>query len=692
MQTDRKWWIVGIAALVLLCLCACGVFVAMGGLALLSWNRVVVTEQPPIPQQVTVDVFPATAEPDATVRPGQPTAEAPTPGSPSGQVDPTREPGAPGTADETLSILKSETIPESDPRELALRLEGKANVPETVEGVPPTLQVGAKDTFWVMNVETTQQFEVQATLQYVTPHLYFWIQDGVRFNQGDVQRIAETFENETYPTNRTFFGSEWTPGVDNDPHLYVLYAGGLGSTIGGYFSSGDEYHPDASQYSNAHEMFLISADNVSLRGNEFSGVMAHEFQHMIHWNTDRNEEGWVNEGFAELAQHLNGYDVGGASYMFASEPDMQLTTWPSSPASIPHYGASFMFFSYFLDRFGSDATQAVVAHPDNGMDSIDSVLESLNASDESMGTPVRADDFFVDWTVTNYLNDDDAGDGRYVYKEYRNAPDFGPTEEIGSCSNDWQSRTVNQYAADYIRITCGGSYTMNFEGTTEVGVLGADGDASNYAFWSNRGDESNMTMTQAFDFTSVTGPLTMTYRAWYDIETDYDYLYLLVSEDGEQWEIVQTPSGTDEDPSGNSYGWAYNGQTGSWIEETVDLSEWAGKQVQIRFEYITDAQVTGEGFLLDDVQIPAIDYASDFQADEGGWEADGFVRIQNRLPQTYRVTVIRNGDVVESVPLDANQTGSLTFDLGWNDDLVVVVNGTTRFTTQVAPYRFRFEE
>lgn len=689
---DRKWWIIAIVALVIVCLCACAAFVALGGLALFSWNRVVVTEEAPFPfpQEATVEIEPLPAT-DIPGGPTQPEAE-PTPGSPSGQVQPTLEPAAPGTADETLNILKSETIPENDPRDLALRLEGKEGVPETVEGTPPVLDVGAKDTFWAMNVDTTQQMEVDATLAYATPHLYFWIEDGVRYNESDVQRIAETFENDIYPTNRTFFGSEWTPGVDNDPHLYVLYAGGLGSTIGGYYSSGDEFHPDASEFSNAHEMFVINSDNVSLRGDEFLGVMAHEFQHMIHWYTDRNEEGWINEGFAELAQHLNGYDVGGATYLFASDPDLQLNTWPSSPASIPHYGASFMFLSYFLDRFGSEATQALVAHPDNGMDSIDTVLETVNGVDPATGEPVRADDLFVDWTVTNLLNDEDAGDGRYVYREYRDAPSITPTEEIGSCSNDWQTRTVNQYAADYLRITCGGSYTMYFEGTTQVGVLGADGDASNYAFWSNRGDESDMALTREFDFSDVTGPLEMTYRAWYDLEADYDYLYLLVSEDGQQWEIVQTPSGTDADPSGNSYGWAYNGQTGEWIEETVDLSAWAGKQVQVRFEYITDAQVNGEGFLLDDVQIPAIDYAEDFQDDEGGWEANGFVRIQNRLPQTYRVTVIRNGEEVEKVTLDQNQAGSFTFDLGWNDDVVVIVSGTARFTTQLAPYRFRFEE
>ena len=41
----------------------------------------------------------------------------------------------------------------------------------------------------------------------------------------------------------------------------------------------------------------------------------------------------------------------------------------------------------------------------------------------------------------------------------------------------------------------------------------------------------------------------------------------------------------------------------------------------MRFEYVTDAAVNGEGLLLDDVSMPQINYSSDFESDDGGWEA-----------------------------------------------------------------------
>src|SRR6185295_1606245 len=117
----------------------------------------------------------------------------------------------------------------------------------------------------------------------------------------------------------------------------------------------------------------------------------------------------------------------------------------------------------------------------------------------------------------------------------------------------------------------------------------------------------------------------------YDLETDYDYVFLETSTDGATWQILTTPSGTDKDPSGNSYGWGYNGQTNGWNTEEVDLSEFAGQKVQIRFEYVTDAALNGEGFLLDDVQVDAAGYSSDFEADGAGWIPSGFVRVENVL-------------------------------------------------------------
>jgi hypothetical protein len=178
--------------------------------------------------------------------------------------------------------------------------------------------VGEKESFWVSNTDTADNFQIEATLAAVTDHLYFWVEDGVDYSQNALDKLAQEFEEVIYPTNREFFGSEWFPGVDEDPHLYVIYARGLGSNLAGYYSSIDEYHPIVHEYSNAHETFMLSADNAGLDEGYTFGVLAHEFQHMIHWYRDRNETSWLNEGFSELATLLTNQRQGPThDYFFA---------------------------------------------------------------------------------------------------------------------------------------------------------------------------------------------------------------------------------------------------------------------------------------------------------------------------------------------------------------------------------------
>ncbi len=590
---------------------------------------------------------------------------------------------------ETLKLLETSIVPPNEPKELACHLEGKCNIPDVVATSAVPRVVGDTDKFWVTNVETNENTHVQATLHYITPHVYFWVQDGVPYDENEMKALVDKFENKIYPIDREFFGSEWTPGIDGDEHIYILYTRGLGFSIAGYFSSSDEIHPLAHEYSNAHEMFLFNADNTFL-GEEFTyGVLAHEFQHMIHWNQDRNETSWMNEGFSEVAAFLNGYDPGGFDMLYINDPDLQLNDWPNDKyGTSPHYGASFLYLTYFLDRLGEDATKALVKDQANGFDSVDDVLREINATDPLTRQPITADDFFMDWAVTNYILDKSVGDGRYVYNNYAGANRASATDTVQTCPQSTLTRDVHQYGVDYIAIECQGDFTLSFKGSTVTGLLPVDPYSGKYAFWSNKGDESDMTLTHEFDLTQASGKIKMDFHTWYDIEPDYDYVYLEVSEDGETWQIITTPSGTSDDPSGNSYGWGYNDVTNGWIEESVDLSQYVGKKIFVRFEYVTDAAINGEGFLLDDVSIDALNYKSDFEADDGGWVANGFVRIQNVLPQTFRLALILSHDSsVQMIPVNPDQTAEIPVSLGASDSAYLVVTGTTRFTRESAAYQ-----
>jgi hypothetical protein len=62
------------------------------------------------------------------------------------------------------------------------------------------------------------------------------------------------------------------------------------------------------------------------------------------------------------------------------------------------------------------------------------------------------------------------------------------------------------------------------------------------------------------------------------------------------------------------------------------------------------------------------------------------------LPQSYGLALISIGDIttVQNITLKPDITADIPFTIGDGvDNVVLVVSGTTRFTRQIAPYRFR---
>jgi immune inhibitor A len=603
----------------------------------------------------------------------------------------TREP-LPAEAQETVALLETTDIPLADLHELTVRLRGLSpDTPRTINPQgPPDYPLGTRRLFHASNTDTDQQFDVYATLEYATDHVYMWIEEGTRFNAEDVAAAAEHFEEDIYVTNRAFFGPEWSPGVDNDPHLSILHVRDLGFGTLGYFSTPDEFVAAVREDSNEMEMFYINLDLLQINSEEYHGVLAHEFQHMIHWYNDRNEDSWLNEGFADLASFLNGYDVPGHDWAFFNGPDTQLSDIDyDAPDSIASYGAAYMFTSYFLDRFGRQATQALVSHPENSFASVDAVLAEL-------GTGLTHEELFADWVVANLLDDPSLADGQYGYEgvdlhvlhieDDLNSSDYPLSREA----------TVRQYGADYYRLRGEGPLLLSFTGSTQARLINTQAHSGRYLWWSNRADESDMTLTREFDLSDVDSA-TLEFWAWYDIEEDWDYTYVLVSVDGgETWEIVTTPSGTPTNPNGNNFGWGYTGKSGGgeepvWIQEEVDLSPYVGQEVLIRFEQITDGAVNRPGFALDDVAIPEIGVSSDFEADGDGWEPAGFIRHVNVLPQRWLLQAVVYGPetTVQRLSLAEDQTGQWEIPLGDGaDSAMFIVSALAPETTEPASYRF----
>jgi hypothetical protein len=589
----------------------------------------------------------------------------------------------------TEEMLAAIQIPVRDRLDLTRRLQVSDHpIPAVVNPTQPTYSVGDRQVFWVGDNDAQKHFQAEAVLRYVGTHSYWWVQDGFDVSDAEITASAQAFESKICLTDRAFFGQEWSPGVDNDPRIHIFIGNVPG--VSGYFYSADEYSRLINPYSNEKEMFYINVQAVRPGTDALNATLAHEFQHMIHWHNDANEDAWVNEGLSELAMKINGYGTSGGIYSFTAAPDTQLDTWGDRPDdSIAHYGASFLFMEYFLERFGEATMRQVVAEPANGADGFDAALEAT-------GQPYRFDDVFADWVVANYLDDPSAGNGSWGYRDVRIGP-IALDSQIDSYPADKQS-SVKQYAAEYLVFTGHGELTLDFSGATQVKIAPTEPHSGAYTWWSNRGDDSDMTLTHRFDLSKV-DRAALQFWTWYDIENGWDFAYVEASADGgNTWKILPGLHTTAGNQSGNNFGQGWTGISGGgdipeWVQEKVDLTPYAGRVVDLRFEYITDDAVNHTGLLLDDFSIPEIGYADDGEAGDGGWTANGFARIDNLLPQRYLVQAIELGDPVQvqRMALDGSNNGELVIP-GLGDRLnrvVLVISGITPYTTEDADYRYQ---
>jgi bacillopeptidase F (M6 metalloprotease family) len=248
---------------------------------------------------------------------------------------------------------------------------------------------------------------------------------------------------------------------------------------------------------------------------------------------------------------------------------------------------------------------------------------------------------------------------------------------------------VHEYSVKYVDLPKG-KLTLKFSGPTSNRLIATDPHSGRTFWWSDRGDGMDATMTKSIDLRSVTDP-KLAFWTWYGIEVDYDYAYVTVSTDGgSHWTPLRTETSSSTDPNGQNLG---NGITGSssgdtatgWKHLTADLSPYLGKQVQLRFEYVTDGNLNFGGFAVDDIEIPGLPL--DEAETDNGWTTSGFIRSTNIVSQRFALQVLHfTGDrtTVERRTVDS---GDLTFDVDTTGDrraLLAVTGFAIRTTEPIA--------
>jgi immune inhibitor A len=589
--------------------------------------------------------------------------------------------------------IEGAIVPSRDLVDLTERFNDIPEVPYVARIEPIYYEKGDRANFWYKDHDNDENLLIEAILLYRSEDLNLWFEKGQDVDEDLISEAATKIEEQILPISRTFFGRERQPGIDGDPRVNILHLAELGGGTIGYFSQADEFVTDVNQFSNERELLYLSLERAPVASDRYFHVIAHEMQHMIHWNVDGNEEVWINEGLSELSSFLNGYSESVYVESFVTHSDIQLNDFHyEGEEADAHYGASFLFFAYFLEQYGELATRELVSKSSNGIMSIEQTLTTINP-----GTSF--DDFMAQWLAANYLDGTlDAG-GIYSYEEL-DIPKIEKTEDIKRFPAGGED-TVEQYGADYLRIRNDKPLSFVFTGTQQVRLVSTQSRVGQFIWSSYPADDSDMTLTRDIDL-SMVDRANLKFWTWYELEEGWDYAYVAVSTDaGATWTPLETGSSTYDNPQGNSYGPAFTGTSGGgetpeWIEETADLSPFAGQQIQLRFEAITDDTVHGQGFVLDEISIPEIDFFDDFEREDDDWISEGFIRHTNNLPQQFIVQVILyqdDGFEVRRLDLDSNQRGQwlLSFGEVFNE-AVVIIAGSTPVTNQAAAYQFNITE
>ncbi len=277
--------------------------------------------------------------------------------------------------------------------------------------------VGDTLSFRALNFSTFDRYTLTATCQFVGVHCYVFVQDeewGNRVHFPEVDRLADAFDRASsadpskgiHQLNTETFGPP--PDVDGDPKILILVLdivddhATTGNFFSGYFDIENQSAPIG------REIIYIDDRPLDIDSRLARSTLAHELQHMIHWNADPTEAIWVDEGCAGYSELLNGYtDTIDVASTFLEFTNIDLTGWQDDRRPLEDEKA-FLFVSYFADRYGLSAIHNLVQNPIHGIEGFESALSEIQGASTFEGV-------FADWTVANLLDTT----GRFGYSEFQ---------------------------------------------------------------------------------------------------------------------------------------------------------------------------------------------------------------------------------------------------------------------------------
>jgi hypothetical protein len=318
-----------------------------------------------------------------------------------------------------------------------------------------------------MAVSSRPNYSVPSTCRAVGTHCYIFVENSQwnnRVTQTEVNAVREAFDNKTpaNPSKGIFetvvetFGEP--PDVDSDPKIIILLLDirdgydGDGGFIAGYFSSDNE------KGYNMAEIFFIDTNPANLKTqsglDQVLGTLAHEFQHMIHWNYHRTSSNlsFINEGCSLVAEVVCGYPLYNQSW-YVNETNYDLYGWrdPLSNDVLRDYSRAAKFTLYLYEQFGKDILKNIVQSTALGQNTYPNALSRTGAT-------ITFEEVLQNWFIANVVNDKTIkSEWGYSYtpiiksngKNY-----YSPNMQVGSF--------LNIFAVEYVSFLSGEGLEATF--------------------------------------------------------------------------------------------------------------------------------------------------------------------------------------------------------------------------------------
>lgn len=286
-----------------------------------------------------------------------------------------------------------------------------------------------KTSFQVFNFKTGAYEHRYGTLIEKGKHCYIFVDSSISQDYvSDCTTIKNTFDNTVYPEVTSWFGKPIIPKIFSlpDDKIYIFLTDISDKFTNGYVAGYFDHRDLEGLWGNQKLIFFMDIypgkpGDPNDKSNPFYRTLAHEFQHMINFSYHLaqgliNEKRWLDEGMAMFSEYLFSGAVGNNSKCipptphldrFLEKPQINLiasdnASWFSEGTLFRHYGASFLFVWYLVEKYGGNSiaekkqfTQKLIKSTRYGTEAIDDLLSEQNSS---------FSDAFMNWICMLYLD------------------------------------------------------------------------------------------------------------------------------------------------------------------------------------------------------------------------------------------------------------------------------------------------